>query len=124
MNYKIKRLVAAIIDFYVICFVSTGFIYILTFGELSVTPGFVAIYLLSFFLLLLTKDLAFRNASIGKRIFKMEVVKTDEKELRIIDIIKRNLSIVVLLPIEILMLIIDGRRLGDIWAKTTISSGA
>ena len=120
MNDKIKRILAAIIDFYVICFVSSAFICVFTLGEFSVTPFSIAVYLTISLLLLLFKDFIFKNTSIGKRIFKFKVTKTDGTKLMIIDVIKRNIPIIVLLPVEALLLIINNRRIGDIWAKTAI----
>ena len=120
MNDKIKRILAAIIDFYVICFVSSAFICVFTLGEFSITPFSIIVYLTISLLLLLFKDFMFKNTSIGKRIFKLKVVKTDGTNLMIVDVIKRNIPIIILLPVEALLLIINNRRIGDIWAKTSI----
>ena len=120
MNDKIKRILAAIIDFYVICFVSSAFICVFTLGEFSITPFFIIVYLTISLLLLLFKDFMFKNTSIGKRIFKLKVAKTDGTNLMIVDVIKRNIPIIILLPVEALLLIINNRRIGDIWAKTSI----
>lgn len=120
MNDKTKRILAAIIDFYIICFISTAFIGVLTLGKFGVTPFSITMYLVLYSFLLLMKDFAFKNASIGKRIFKLEVEKTDETKLTIVDIIKRNIPILVLLPVELLLLIVNNRRIGDTWAKTSI----
>lgn len=114
MNDKLKRILAAIIDFYIICFLSTAFIGILTLGRFNITPFSVTIYLVWVSILLVLKDLAFQNESIGKRIFKLKVIKTDGTKLTAVDIIKRNILILVLLPIEIFLLTVDGRRIGDV----------
>ncbi len=120
MNDKIKRILAAIIDFYIICFLSSAFICVFTLGEFSITPFSIIVYLTISLLLLLFKDFMFKNASIGKRIFKLKVAKTDGTNLMIVDVIKRNIPIIILLPVEALLLIINNRRIGDIWAKTSI----
>ena len=120
MNDKIKRILAAIIDFYIICFLSSAFICVFTLGEFSITPFFIIVYLTISLLLLLFKDFMFKNTSIGKRIFKLKVAKTDGTNLMIVDVIKRNIPIIILLPVEALLLIINNRRIGDIWAKTSI----
>ncbi len=120
MNDKIKRILAAIIDFYIICFLSSTFICVFTLGEFSITPFFIIVYLTISLLLLLFKDFMFKNTSIGKRIFKLKVAKTDGTNLMIVDVIKRNIPIIILLPVEALLLIINNRRIGDIWAKTSI----
>ena len=120
MNDKIKRILAAIIDFYIICFLSSAFIGVFTLGKFTITPFSVTVYLTIFLLLLLFKDFSFKNTSIGKRIFKLKITKTNGTELRLVDIIKRNVPIIILLPVEALLLIISNRRIGDIWAKTSI----
>lgn len=120
MNDKIKRILAAIIDFYIICFLSSAFIGVFTLGEFNVTPISIIMYLSIYLLLLLFKDFAFKKASIGKRIFKLKVVKTDGTNLMISDVIKRSIPIIIILPVEVLLLIIYNRRIGDIWAKTSI----
>ena len=120
MNDKIKRILAAIIDFYIICFLSSALICVFTLGEFSITPFFIIVYLTISLLLLLFKDFMFKNTSIGKRIFKLKVAKTDGTNLMIVDVIKRNIPIIILLPVEALLLIINNRRIGDIWAKTAI----
>ena len=119
MNDKIERIVA-VIDFYIICFFSSAVTGILTLGKFNVTPLTVTAYLSSYVLLMLFKDFTFKNASIGKWIFKFKVAKTDGTKLTIIDGIKRNIPIIVLLPVEVFLVIINDRRIGDIWAKTSI----
>mgnify|MGYP004509544259 CR=1 FL=1 len=119
MNNKLKRLVAAGIDFYLDCFLSTVCVAILTLGKLDTTPFSVTAYLVLFFGILLTKDYFFKNASIGKLILKLKVVKTDKTKLRFIDVLKRNIPII-LLPLEIFLILAEDRRLGDIWAKTAV----
>jgi len=120
MNVKLKRVFAAIIDFYIICFLSSASICLLTLGDFSITLFSITTYLVISLLLLLFKDLAFKNTSIGKLIFKLKVAKTDGTKLIIVDVIKRNLLIIILLPIEVFLLLINDRRIGDIWAKTFI----
>lgn len=120
MNDKIKRILAAIVDFYIICFLSSAFICAFTLGKFSITPFSITIYLILFFVFLLIKDFVFESTSIGKRIFKLKVVKTDGTKLMIVDIIKRNIPIIILFPVEVFLLIINNRRIGDIWAKTSI----
>lgn len=122
MNDKIKRILAAIIDFYIICFLSSAFICVFTLGEFSITPFSIVVYLTISLFLLLFKDFTFKNTSIGKRIFKLKVTKIDGTNLMIVDVIKRNIPIIVLLPVEAILLIINNRRIGDIWAKTSIAA--
>ena len=120
MNDNNKRIVAAIIDFYIICFLSSAFICVFTLGKFSITPFSIISYLAISIILLLFKDLVIKNTSIGKRILKLEVVKTDGTKLMPTDIIKRNIPFIVLLPVEVFLLITNNKRIGDIWAKTSI----
>ena len=120
MNIKIKRILASLIDFYIICFVASLCIAIVTNVTFSITPFFVITYLVLTFLMLLGKDFIFKNASIGKRIFKLKIIKIDEKGLTFFDILKRNAPVLLLLPLEALLIIVKNKRVGDIWAKTTV----
>ncbi len=120
MNNSVKRMLSAIIDFYIICFLSSAFICIVTLGKLDITPLSITAYLILFFLLLIIKDFIFKNASIGKRIFKIEIAKTDGTRLTIVDALKRTLPVIILLPIEVFLLVVNDKRIGDIWAKTSI----
>ncbi len=120
MKNKLKRLLAGFIDFYISCLFGTVVFDIVTLGKNKYTFISVSIYTISTLAFLLLKDAIFKNASIGKRIFKLEIAKKDKTKLTIIDVIKRNIPIVILLPAEVLLLIINNRRIGDIWAKTSI----
>ncbi len=120
MKSKLRRLLAGFVDFYISCLFGTIVFDIITLGKNKFTFVSVSTYVISAITFLVLKDSVFKNASIGKRIFKLEVVKIDKTKLTIVDIIKRNISIIVLLPVEVFLLIIDNRRIGDIWAKTSI----
>ncbi len=120
MNDKLKRIVATVIDFYSICLLASIFTGIITKGNVAVTPFSATVYVTAYFLLLLFKDIVFSNASLGKRICNLKVVKTDGTKLTVVDVIKRNLPGTILLPVEILLLLFNNRRLGDAWAKTAV----
>ena len=120
MNDKCKRVLAAIIDLYIICFLSTSLVGVSTLGKFNITPFSITIYLISSVLFLLVKDFVFKNASIGKRICKLKIVKNDGTKLLMTDIIKRNMTILSFLPVEVFLLIVQNKRLGDLWAKTSI----
>ena len=120
MKNKLKRLLAGFIDFYISCLFGTVIFDIVTLGENKYTVVSVSIYTISTLAFLLLKDSVFKNASIGKRIFKLEIVKKDKTKLTIMDVIKRNVPIVILWPIEVILVIVDNRRIGDSWAKTSI----
>lgn len=120
MKNKFKRIIAGFTDFYICCFWGVVIIYFITFGECKVTFLSAIIYIILTLSSLLLKD-CFLKPSIGKRIFKLEVIKTNGTNLTNIDIIKRNVVLLFLLPIELLMLIVNGRRIGDIWSNTSVT---
>ena len=92
-----------------------------TLGDLYVTPYSITIYLFAFFILLLTKDCIFKNASIGKLIFKLKVVKNNGTNLMFLDVVKRNLTLTILLPLELALIVLNDCRIGDIWTKTHVN---
>lgn len=114
-----KRLFAAYVDFVISVVLSTIITAIITCGKLDITPLSIVSYFASFIVFMTAKDIVFKNASIGKRFFKLSVVKTDGTRLTLLDAIKRAIPLF-LLPIEIILMIINDRRLGDVWAGTTI----
>lgn len=121
MSIKAKRLIASFIDFYIVCFIIEAIFYLYVFLSDVKYPSY-NMFLIAFiaaFILLLLRDNIFRNASIGKKILKIKIVKTNDTKLRFIDKIKRNL-LILLLPLETLLIITDNKRLGDFWAKTII----
>lgn len=120
MKDKIKRILAAALDFFSMAFLSSAFIGALTLGEFTVTPFSIIGYFVIFLLFLLFKDCVFKSASIGKRIFKLTIIKTNGTKLTLGDLIKRNIPLVVLLPVEVLSIIIHNKRIGDAWAKTAV----
>lgn len=119
MNNNVKRILAAFIDFIVILFLSSFSVCIVTLGKMNTTPLSISSYFISYVLLLIIKDFIFKNASIGKRIFKIKVVKIDGTRLTLFDVLKRTLPLI-LLPIELILMIINDKRMGDIWAKTLV----
>ena len=118
MDYKFQRLLAMAVDFYIICSVSTLMTYIIMSGEAKAITPFVQIFI--FDALMLVRDLPFKNASIGKRIFRLKIVKTDDTELKATDLLKRNVPSILLLPIELHLVILSKERIGDNWAKTKV----
>ena len=120
MSVKIKRLLAGLIDFYIICLLSSAFVGVLTLGKFNVSLLSVTIYLILTFLFLMFKDFALKNASVGKRLFGLKVVKKDGTKFIFLDVIKRNITIMILLPIEVIFLVVNENRIGDIFAKTLV----
>ena len=114
-----KRLLAAVVDFYIACIFSTLIIAVITFGELNVTALTVGAYVGLFAFWMISKDVLFKGASIGKRICKIKVVRADGKMLTVADAIKRTVPLL-LPPIEVICLLTRDKRLGDLWADTAV----
>lgn len=119
MSINAKRLIAGFIDFYIICFIMIISSYTIFFRAKYLSFYQSLAFFILTFILVLIKDKVFGNASIGKRILKIKVIKENGEKLTVLTSVKRNLSIL-LLPLEILLIITDNKRLGDMWAKTTV----
>ena len=116
---RVKRLLAAVIDFYIACIFSTLIIAVITLGKLNVTALTIGVYVGFFVLCMMAKDVLFKGASIGKRICKIKVVRADGKMLTVADAIKRTVPLL-LPPIEVICLLTRDKRLGDLWADTAV----
>ncbi len=122
MNDKFKRLLAGLVDFYISCLFGTVVVEVVTLGSGKFTFALAVIYAASVLASLALKDYVFKNASVGKRIFKLIIVKTDGTKLMTIDVIKRNIPFTFLWPVEVLLFVFNNERIGDSWAKTTVVS--
>ena len=120
MIVKAKRLMAALIDFVIICFISSSFVGVITRGEFNVTPFSAAVYVSTCLFFLLFRDAFCKKNSLGKRLLRLRVTTTDGSQLTILDVIKRNMPILLLMPLEILLIMVDNHRIGDVWTRTTV----
>lgn len=119
MSINARRIIAAVIDFYIICFIVTVISYTLVFLTMYISfHSFVVCFILTY-VLILFRDNIFGNASIGKKLLKIKVVKVNGEKINLITSLKRNI-LFFLWPVEILLIITDNRRLGDMWAKTIV----
>lgn len=96
MFNRVKRLLAAYIDFYICVFIAYFFaaipiLIIPNVSKTSVLP--ISIYLIAFFTSAICKDKLFKNQSIGKKILKMRVVKDNGKDLCAVDILKKRFNV-------------------------------
>lgn len=122
---KVRRIVAGLIDWGIPAilsvFVAIG---LLVSGKayFDMTCGFV-VYTVVYFIYVIFKDLTFRNASIGKRIMGICIVKKgSEEKASILDIIIRSavVTIPIMVYVELFMILISGNRLADKWFDTTV----
>lgn len=107
---KIKIISAFFIDFSIVCFL---------YAIVSFIAPLYDIFLIVAFFLLVFKDITFRNASIGKKILKIEIQGYNDKLPSLTTIILRNVFLI-LWPIEILIFLIYNKSIGDIIFKTRI----
>ena len=129
---KIRRLLAASLDFYMSMVVGVHLHHYLINWWLfpdydfklnasdfwAVTLTQIA-FMVPFWII---KDLTFSNASLGKKLFGIKIVYTDKKnngKISFLTHLKRNFPLLVL-PIEFLLIFIFNKRIGDIWAKTDV----
>jgi len=124
MSIILKRILADMIDFWIICFASSFLVLIVTFGKMNISFLSLITYFSSFYLLLAFKDNLFKNASVGKKLCRIKVIlnnKTGRNEFKLINDLKRTLPLM-LLPIEVFLIIKSNKRIGDIWANTSVVS--
>lgn len=114
-----KRLLAIIIDYYLILFLSSIPFIILIGNTLKITTFSFNIYISLVMTFLILKDLVFKNASIGKKIMKIEVLKSNNYKPDMLIIILRN-SFLIFWPIEAILFFVKGKRLGDIFLNTKV----
>ena len=122
MQIRVKRILAAVIDLCIISFIGVFMHFFIFYG---LTDGIlknilVVVGTILESLIFLFKDLFFGKRSFGKRFFKLKIVKKDGTKLTALDLIKRNLTFILLPPIEVLLILITGEKLGDTFAKTTV----
>ena len=119
MSIKAKRLYADLIDslyVYVIPFVVFSF---LTEGRPRVAP--TAIFFIEYILLSLFRDCIWHKRSVGKHIMGLRIVSVGTNEPpRLTALIKRNLPSCFMPQIELILICVIGKRVGDFLSDTTI----
>ncbi len=114
-----KRIFAIVIDYLIILFICLIPLFI--YAMANAFNVFEALNSVTSFsmLLLILKDLPFKNASIGKRIMKIEIRKENNEVPSICQIILRNITIIIW-PIECLLILLKKKRIGDIICNTKV----
>lgn len=119
MKVKYLRLFAGIVDYgllITLCMLISSLPKIsfqLLFYELSSTFILSSVFMLSYMPL---KDLLFRNASIGKRLFKLQMVSSETLEKASVGkILLRNLveSIGIVMIVDLVLMLLDKEKLAD-----------
>jgi len=70
-------------------------------------------------IILICKDICFNKDSLGKQLYKLEIVTFDNKRPTKSVKVLRNMTIIIW-PIELILLILFQQRLGDILCKTKV----
>lgn len=120
MNIKLKRLLAALIDYVCIFFVSMLISFAIMYrGTMMSFALAVVTCIVIFGVLYVFRDFVFRNASIGKKLLKIHIVSEKPQPLRLSTCICRAIPLLIF-PIELLLVLKDNYRLGDMLSKTWV----
>lgn len=115
---NVKRLLAGYID-YAIAF-ALLLVFFVCFTDCRPTFGLLLLSELVLYVLFIFRDLMFGNASIGKKICRLQVVSViDEEKAKMSQLILRNITCFIL-PVEVLLILTNNQRLGDMLAKTKV----
>ena len=122
---KLRRILAWIIDWN-LCGIP-ALIYTFIFNTIIETQGLRVVYTLVFVLFVLSypvlfvvRDVLFKGRSVAKRIFKLRVIDNETNELpQKQKLIIRNLFFFIY-PIEAILLIATNKSIGDMATNTTV----
>lgn len=112
-----KRLLAAYIDLIIITFIGVLISIVQDFSNLEATFD-VPIY--SLFMLSLFKDVVYKEGSPGKKLLKLQIIPEERSD--IVHYLKRIIrnSTFIIWPIEVIVLIIFKKRIGDMICVTDV----
>lgn len=121
MKLTTRRFFAAFIDWTLIAFVGAIVLELLQFTGFEPTmKSYITVFLIV--ILVFGKDIVFKNASIGKKIFRLRVVSSSDGTIPSMGrLILRNLPLIFIFAAELIMCCRNNtRRLGDVWAATEV----
>lgn len=110
----LKRVIAMLIDFYISLLITLPLFAILLINNKN---DFIINILI--IILLLLKDLTFKNQSIGKKLMKIEIKKLDNSNPKVYELILRNIFLPIW-PLGFIMLILVDKTIGDILFNTKV----
>lgn len=115
MNQKKKRVLSFLIDYIIILIIID---FIMSLWHLNVLDYF---YHQQFFVIILylLKDLLFYNASIGKKICGIEILKEDNSIPSTLTLIIRNI-LLILWPLDFLIVLATDKKICDMIFKTKV----
>ena len=125
MSVKWKRIVAGVIDHGIGCFLASGFICIITLGRMQVNYLTLSLFFIIYITYMIYKDKVFKDASLGKKAMKIKIVHVSKNGSQ--EPIKWNFAVdfkrslpLLIFHLEIIMIFVDGQRIGDVWAHTAV----
>ena len=121
---RLKRLVAAIIDFVIIGYIILIPLWIL---DQFINGIFVDIFigitgLVAFFNMYIRKDNLVGNNSIGKKIFKLKIYQNEKELTNKKELIRRNYITMWTVPYYPFMVLYNNKSKGDIKCNTEVKS--
>ncbi len=115
-----NRIIAMVIDYIIILLICQ--ISLIIYASLKEFNVFEATNSITALVMILTisKDVVFKNASVGKKIIKIEVRKEDDKIPTLSTIILRNITVIIW-PLECMLILMRKKRIGDIICDTKVA---
>ena len=112
----IKRLLAFFVDWAILVLIMAT---IAIWGELfkNIEIHIAIIFILLVPILFLTKD--FNGVCVGKRICGLNIICINGEKPSHIKLVVRNLTVIIL-PIEVILILLGKRRIGDLIAGTEV----
>lgn len=117
----LKRILAIAIDFWMFQFLflpsfALPMAFNLEYIDLNTAFN---VYMFSVLIGMIIKDTVFKNASLGKKLLKIEIRFINNEIPSTISLIFRNFFLIIF-PIEVLFIIINKNRIGDILFETEV----
>ena len=114
-----KRLIACIIDILIVYVLPFSIYIVYTKAVPSSWP--TVIFFLSYLLLCLFRDCFWNKKSIGKRIMGLRIINEAANEpARFAALILRNLPVLFIPQIELILICVKNKRIGDFLAGTAV----
>ena len=123
MGIRWRRIAALGIDLYILIFSITSVLFIINRGEKTMPLWMAIVNVILFSLGCLFKDCVFCNGSVGKKIVRLKIVKNDGGPVRTVDRIIRSLGAILTYPVYMILILVAGKHLGDVWSKTEVVPG-
>ncbi len=117
---RVKRLAALVIDHIIACIGSTAIVMIVSCGTAETTVFNLSVYFIFYIGYMIMKECIFKNAGIGKKIMHICVVAENGKPLSASYFLKKAVVSFLIFPVEIMLILIQGVGIVDIWTKTKV----